>query len=134
MASQQNECGDRKSSPEPLPDQQQAIRSEPEPWTTFPNGYTTMAQQAKARRKWPRFRRRHWSDDDEPDWWFAGTAIPLIAAAIGPLANVLSIAALVTSWRMCLVDDVDPLLCSWNGDQSILVGDLDGHALADPRW
>jgi potassium channel subfamily K, other eukaryote len=34
------------------------------------------------------------------DWWFASTAIPLMAAALGPLANVMSIAALVTSWRM----------------------------------
>lgn len=33
------------------------------------------------------------------DWWFASTAIPLIAATSGPLANVCSIAALVTSWR-----------------------------------
>ena len=33
------------------------------------------------------------------DWWFASTAIPLLAATTGPLANTLSIAALVTSWR-----------------------------------
>lgn len=33
------------------------------------------------------------------DWWFASTAIPLLAATIGPLANVMSIAALVTPWR-----------------------------------
>ena len=33
------------------------------------------------------------------DWWFASTAIPLLAATSGPLANMLSIAALVTSWR-----------------------------------
>ncbi|KAI9373826.1 hypothetical protein BJX61DRAFT_532876 [Aspergillus egyptiacus] len=39
-------------------------------------------------------------DDDEPqDWWFASTAIPLIAAATGPLANLMSIAALVSPWR-----------------------------------
>jgi len=38
------------------------------------------------------------------DWWFASTAIPLLAATIGPLANVMSIAALVTAWR----NDYDP--------------------------
>ena len=36
------------------------------------------------------------------DWWFASTAIPLLAATIGPLANVLSIAALVSKWRVRL--------------------------------
>ena len=40
------------------------------------------------------------TDDEPSDWWFCSTAIPLLAATIGPLANVLSIAALVTSWRM----------------------------------
>ncbi|KAL8859339.1 MAG: hypothetical protein Q9178_004277 [Gyalolechia marmorata] len=39
-------------------------------------------------------------NDDEPrDWWFVATALPLVAATFGPLANVMSIAALVTSWR-----------------------------------
>lgn len=39
-------------------------------------------------------------DDNKPqDWWFASTAIPLLAATTGPLANVMSIAALITSWR-----------------------------------
>ncbi|RLL97373.1 hypothetical protein CFD26_106095 [Aspergillus turcosus] len=39
-------------------------------------------------------------DDDEPqDWWLASTAVPLIAAATGPLANVMSIVALVMPWR-----------------------------------
>ncbi|GAB7342270.1 hypothetical protein MBLNU457_g0509t2 [Dothideomycetes sp. NU457] len=44
---------------------------------------------------WWKFTLRPWDDDQEADWWFASTAIPLIAAALGPLANVLSIAALV---------------------------------------
>ena len=44
-------------------------------------------------------------DDGEPqDWWFASTAIPLLAATSGPLANVMSIAALITKWR----NDYDP--------------------------
>ena len=40
-----------------------------------------------------------WTNCYQRDWWFASTAIPLLAATLGPLANVLSIAALVTSWR-----------------------------------
>ena len=33
------------------------------------------------------------ADDDEPQsWWFCSTAIPLLAATTGPLANVMSIA------------------------------------------
>ena len=58
----------------------------------------------------------------------------LLAATIGPLANVLSIAALVTYWRMCLVDDVDPNSCPWNGDENLLLTDLNGHTFQDPRW
>ncbi|CAL3965428.1 unnamed protein product [Diplocarpon coronariae] len=42
------------------------------------------------------------TDDLPQDWWFASTAIPLLAATIGPLANVLSIAALVSKWRVKL--------------------------------
>lgn len=39
-------------------------------------------------------------EDDEPQsWWIASTAIPLVAAAAGPLANVMSIVALVMPWR-----------------------------------
>jgi potassium channel subfamily K len=51
----------------------------------------------------------------------------------GPLANVLSIAALVTPWRMCLVAGVDSAECPWDGITS-LVPDLDGKTLADPHW
>lgn len=45
-------------------------------------------------------------DDDPTDWWFASTAIPLIAATFAPMANVLSIAALVVSWRNNLVTEI----------------------------
>ncbi len=39
-------------------------------------------------------------DDDLPtSWWFASTAIPLIAATFAPMANLISIAALVVPWR-----------------------------------
>jgi hypothetical protein len=51
----------------------------------------------------------------------------------GPLANVLSIAALVTPWRMCLLDGVSPENCPWDG-KSELLPDLDGHTFSDPHW
>ncbi|KAL2813962.1 hypothetical protein BJX63DRAFT_393206 [Aspergillus granulosus] len=47
-------------------------------------------------------------DDDEPqDWWIASTAIPLAAATTGPLANLMSIVALVIPWRNNIVWDQD---------------------------
>ncbi|KAF1345323.1 hypothetical protein BDV97DRAFT_372536 [Delphinella strobiligena] len=85
-------------------------------------------------KSWWKFKLRPWDDDQERDWWFAGTAIPLLAATIGPLANVLSIAALVTYWRMCLVDGVETHVCPWDGNESSLLAQLDGHTYRDPRW
>jgi hypothetical protein len=38
-------------------------------------------------------------------WWFASTVIPILAACIGPLANVLSLASLVTKWKDSLPDN-----------------------------
>ena len=62
-------------------------------------------------------------DDGEPqDWWFASTAIPLIAATSGPLANVLSIAALITTWRVAY-DPENPGV-----DMKAL------HKIRDPHW
>ncbi|TID26736.1 voltage-gated potassium channel [Venturia nashicola] len=74
-------------------------------------------------RKWWRFKMRGFDDDGERDWWFASTAIPLLASAIAPLANVVSIAALVTYWRMDISDG--------NGG---VVGELEGRPFKDPRW
>lgn len=52
---------------------------------------------------WKRFRSqfnpRPIQDDKPRDWWFASTAIPLIAAATAPFANVMSIVALAIPWR-----------------------------------
>ncbi|EKG14168.1 hypothetical protein MPH_08662 [Macrophomina phaseolina MS6] len=81
----------------------------------------------KKRRKWSwrslgRFWERKREDGSKNDWWFASTAIPLLAATLGPLANVLSIAALVTYWRMELVVDGE------------VVPELDGVPFKDPRW
>lgn len=94
-------------------------------------------QRVETGRRFWRFHLRDWNDEDEQDWWFASTAIPLLAATIGPLANVLSIAALVTSWRMCLVTGVtkeEARQCTWNGNYDLLVTQLDGQDFADPRW
>ena len=60
-------------------------------------------------------------DDEEQDWWLASTAVPLLAATTGPLANVLSIAALVTSWR----SEYDP------EHPGI---DADSQGFPDPKW
>lgn len=93
----------------------------------------SLVRTAEDRRKWWKFTLRPWDDDQEQNWWFAGTAIPLLAATIGPLANVLSIAALVTPWRMCLINGVDPASCPWDGVTNLLY-DLDGHTYNDPHW
>ncbi|OCK86061.1 voltage-gated potassium channel [Lepidopterella palustris CBS 459.81] len=72
------------------------------------------------KKKWLKSKR--FKDDKEYNWWFASTAIPLLAATLGPLANVLSIAALVTYWRMNVFIDGQ------------FVADFDGHPFRDPRW
>jgi hypothetical protein len=36
-------------------------------------------------KQWWKFTLRSWDDDQEQDWWFAGTAIPLLAATMGTL-------------------------------------------------
>lgn len=71
--------------------------------------------------------------DDEPtDWWFASTAIPLIVATFAPMANMLSIAALVVSWRLNTTTD-DPVTRYSTGvpdpDPQWLL-DLNGASLA----
>ncbi|OQO07253.1 hypothetical protein B0A48_07823 [Cryoendolithus antarcticus] len=87
---------------------------------------------------WWRFTLRDWDDDEEQDWWFASTAIPLLAATLGPLANVFSIAALVTYWRQCDVagvdNEYDATICDWNGDKNTFVTHLEGVTFADPKW
>jgi potassium channel subfamily K len=65
---------------------------------------------------------KRWKDGEESDWWFASTGIPLLAATLGPLANVSSIAALVTSWRQTNIID---------GER---VSEFDGVPFSDPKW
>ncbi|KAF1942259.1 potassium channel-like protein [Clathrospora elynae] len=69
---------------------------------------------------WDIWKRR--KDCQESDWWFASTGIPLLAATLGPLANVSSIAALVTSWRQ------------QNFVGGEWLSEFDGVPYADPRW
>ncbi|OQD86573.1 hypothetical protein PENANT_c007G07378 [Penicillium antarcticum] len=54
------------------------------------------------------------AEDDEPQsWWIASTAIPLIAAATGPLANVMSIVALVQPWRNDIISKTESRAGNW---------------------
>jgi len=62
-------------------------------------------------------------DDLPEDWWFASIAIPLLSATIGPLANVLSIAALVSYWREDLDDGMGGVTTQ-----------LNGVPIKDPKW
>ncbi|KAI9718558.1 MAG: hypothetical protein M1812_004009 [Candelaria pacifica] len=87
------------------------LRHAPEESSAMPVG-------PKARRLW-KFRMRPDEDDEPEDWWMASTAIPLLAATLGPLANVLSIAALVTSWRENYTDSG---------------ADTDAIGFRDPHW
>ncbi|KAI0600957.1 hypothetical protein F4775DRAFT_608043 [Biscogniauxia sp. FL1348] len=64
------------------------------------------------------------TDDLPQSWWFASTAVPLLAATQGPLSNVLSIAALVTAWKVDLP----------NNGQLPEGADDNGVPRADPRW
>ena len=74
-----------------------------------------------ARQFW-KFKLRPDDDGGPQDWWFASMAIPLIAATSGPLANVMSIAALITTWRVAY-DPENP------GVDSMAV-----QKVQDPRW
>lgn len=85
---------------------------------------TLHAAHASREKQWWKFRMRTRDDDAEADWWFASTAIPLLAATLGPFANVLSIGALVTPWAMNLLDPV-------TGER---VSELQGFVFADPGW
>lgn len=78
--------------------------------------------QTQTKQLW-KFKLRPDEDEEPQDWWFASTAIPLLAATTGPLANVMSIAALITSWR----NNYDP---AYPGQ------DLYSYKfpIRDPRW
>lgn len=69
------------------------------------------------------FRLRPPEDDEPQSWWIASTAIPLVAAAAGPLANVMSIVALVMPWRSKIVSKTEGP-----------AGNLVQEGYADPHW
>jgi potassium channel subfamily K, other eukaryote len=52
-------------------------------------------------------------------WWYASTAIPLLAGTFGPMASAFSICALVENWRV----EIPP-------------GGTEGHGIniKDPNW
>lgn len=79
------------------------------------------------------FKLRGREDDDPTDWWFASTAIPLLAATFAPMANLLSIAALVVYWRNEIRDPDDPALLyatSYGKRDPAWCLDLNGASLA----
>jgi hypothetical protein len=51
--------------------------------TCTDTGIATSIVRPPEQKKWWRFTLRSWNDDQEQDWWFAGTAIPLLAATLG---------------------------------------------------
>lgn len=81
---------------------------------------TPMNEENKRKRWWNIWKK--WEEEEEADWWFASTGIPLLAATLGPLANVSSIAALVTPWRQRNII---------NGE---VLSDFEGVPFGDPRW
>ncbi|KAF1831826.1 voltage-gated potassium channel [Decorospora gaudefroyi] len=56
---------------------------------------------------------------DPSRWWFASTAIPLIAGTFGPMANAFSICALTVEWRVYIPPGKT---------------EATGTKLRDPRW
>ncbi|KFY07639.1 hypothetical protein V492_06949 [Pseudogymnoascus sp. VKM F-4246] len=75
-------------------------------------------------KKWGKLKLREQDDDLPQSWWFASTAIPLLAATIGPLANLLSIAGLVSKWRVDLP----------NNGKLPEGADDNGVTIPDPQW
>ena len=63
----------------------------------------------------------------ERQWWVASTVLPLIAATIGPLSSVLSIAALTSTWKVALPNEVVPS-GSGRGTEDMAIG------IRDPEW
>lgn len=99
--------------------------SEPKGWRTpqyEKDGPPGPALSRTRTRTLGKLRMRGTTDDLPTDWWFASTAIPLVAATFAPMANLLSIAALVVSWRNNTTTDV-PLL-----------RDQTSEPYPDPHW
>ncbi|KAL8746325.1 MAG: hypothetical protein Q9190_001644 [Brigantiaea leucoxantha] len=102
------------------PSKHSEVRAAPFKHAQSFNSKTPQPVSLETKHVW-KFRLRPDDDNAPQDWWFASTAIPLLAATSGPLANVMSIAALVTSWR----NDYNP---QYPGVDTQSVG------YPDPRW
>ena len=102
------------------PSKHSEVRAAPFKHAQSFNSKTPQPVSPETKHVW-KFRLRPDDDNAPQDWWFASTAIPLLAATSGPLANVMSIAALVTSWR----NDYNP---QYPGVDTQSVG------YPDPRW
>ncbi|KAK0665123.1 hypothetical protein QBC41DRAFT_359068 [Cercophora samala] len=74
-----------------------------------------------------RIKLRGRSDNLPQKWWFASTAIPLIAATIGPFSNVLSIVSLVSPWRLTLPDNGMASSDNHGSDDA-------AWGIPDPKW
>lgn len=68
------------------------------------------------------FNPRPAEDDGPQDWWIASTAIPLVAATTAPLANLMSIVALVMPWKSKLLG------------HTASSGAPAQELISDPRW
>jgi potassium channel subfamily K len=99
---------------------QQGLRIEESIHHESPGSRSAKGKKERGSRRWKIWHK--WADGSDTSWWFASTGIPLLAATLGPLANVSSIAALVTSWRQN------------NYIEGDFVSDLYGVPYADPRW
>ncbi|ETN43224.1 uncharacterized protein HMPREF1541_02383 [Cyphellophora europaea CBS 101466] len=104
----------------PAQDPEKAIEKESD---AIQNGQAALEPgiQRTRTRTMGKLRMRGTEDDLPTDWWFASTAIPLVAATFAPMANLLSIAALVVPWRSHTITN-DPLT-----RQSTSVGYTDPH-------
>lgn len=117
---EEEETAQRLGFPKRGPDAEQKVLADQ---TTVDDDTSEVDEDVESSRSGRRrFFRLRPADDDEPeDWWFASTAIPLLAATIGPLANVLSVASIIGSWR----ETYDP---DFPGDQDAATG------YQDPPW
>jgi potassium channel subfamily K len=84
-------------------------------------------ERADEKSRWERikihFNLRPPEDEEPQSWWIASTAIPLIAATTGPMANVMSVVALVQPWRSDIISkDEGP------------GGNYLQEGYPDPRW
>lgn len=121
MSTSQSDSLDKRRTP-PSPASSTKAAEPKEPGKAEIEGSAPITQTRTQTRQFWKFKLRPDDDGEPQDWWFASTAIPLIAATSGPLANVMSIAALITTWRVAY-DPENP------GVDAKAV-----HRIPDPHW